>query len=193
MKPKKHLPFIKGFTLIELLIVVAIIGILAAIAVPNFLNAQIRAKLSACYSDMRALGSAIEMYRIDNAGQPPYPVLPEGSGNWLYRQRRLSTPIPYIATIPRDPFFVRYGLNTNVSGHDFEGVFDYVARNDFWGYNAWGLGKGEVAEHAAYHIHSPGPNLVNENTPWTSEKIYESSNGLKSAGDIFYVDFQPSK
>lgn len=193
MKLCSHSFRFQGFTLIELLIVVAIIGILAAIAVPNFLNAQVRAKISACYSDMRALGSAIEMYRIDNAGHPPYPVLPEGSANWLYRQRRLSTPVAYIATIPNDPFFIRFGVNTNVSGHDFEGVFDYVARNDFWGYNAWGLGKGEVAERAMYHIHSPGPNMINEDTPWNSKKVYEASNGLKSAGDIFYVDFQPSK
>ncbi len=55
-----------GFTLIELLIVVAIIGILAAIAVPNFLNAQIRAKVSKCVSEEKALAEACFMYAMDN-------------------------------------------------------------------------------------------------------------------------------
>ena len=56
----------KAFTLIELLIVVAIIGILAAIAVPNFLSAQTRAKVSRSFADMRALKLACASYYIDN-------------------------------------------------------------------------------------------------------------------------------
>ncbi len=56
----------KGFTLIELLIVVAIIAILAAIAVPNFLEAQVRSKVSRVKSDQRSLATALEAYYVDN-------------------------------------------------------------------------------------------------------------------------------
>lgn len=55
-----------AFTLIELLIVVAIIAILAAIAVPNFLEAQTRAKVSRVKSDLRSIATAMETYRLDN-------------------------------------------------------------------------------------------------------------------------------
>lgn len=60
----------KGFTLIELLIVVAIIAILAAIAVPNFLEAQVRSKASRVKADLRSLATAIESYYVDNNSYP---------------------------------------------------------------------------------------------------------------------------
>ena len=59
-----------GFTLIELLIVIAIIGILAAIAIPNLLNAVQRGKQKRSMSDMRALATAIEAYAVDNNQYP---------------------------------------------------------------------------------------------------------------------------
>ena len=54
-----------GFTLIELLIVVAIIGIIAAIAIPNLLNAIDRGKQKRTMADIRSVGTAVESYAVD--------------------------------------------------------------------------------------------------------------------------------
>ncbi|MDX1972127.1 MAG: prepilin-type N-terminal cleavage/methylation domain-containing protein [Candidatus Sumerlaeia bacterium] len=98
----------RAFTLIELLIVVAIIAILAAIAVPNFLEAQTRAKVSAAKADMRTLATALEAYRVDNNKYVPTPTRLRSTGlgtdfledRWGY----LTTPVAYITSIYADPF-----------------------------------------------------------------------------------------
>src|SRR5512144_2638760 len=61
----------KGFTLIELLIVVAIIGIIVAIAIPNLLNAIQRAKQKRSMADLRSAGTACESYAVDYNAYPP--------------------------------------------------------------------------------------------------------------------------
>jgi len=92
----------KGFTLIELLIVVAIIAILAAIAVPNFLEAQVRAKVSRCKNDTRSLAVALEAYYVDWNSYTHRASAREGDSfhGWV----QLTTPVAYITSIPRDPF-----------------------------------------------------------------------------------------
>ncbi len=98
-----------GFTLIELLIVVAIIAILAAIAVPNFLEAQVRSKVSRTRADIRSVATALESYAVDNNAYPfvtqnPGYALPGGyAGPGLYATG-VTTPIAYLTSIPTDPF-----------------------------------------------------------------------------------------
>jgi prepilin-type N-terminal cleavage/methylation domain-containing protein len=102
-----------GFTLIELLIVVAIIAILAAIAVPNFLEAQTRAKVSRVQSDMRSIAVALESYGVDGNGKYPPRVRKTGAvgvlrvGDALLIAQdvsKLTTPIAYITSYPKDVF-----------------------------------------------------------------------------------------
>jgi prepilin-type N-terminal cleavage/methylation domain-containing protein len=83
----------KGFTLIELLIVVAIIAILAAIAIPNFLQAQVRSKVSRTLADYASLATAIEAYQVDNNSYPDDGI-----------PQPLSTPIAYITSFPSSPW-----------------------------------------------------------------------------------------
>src|SRR3989442_5482216 len=59
-----------GFTLIELLIVVAIIGLIAAIAIPNLQSAMNKAKQSRTLADMKAIGNALESYAVENNTYP---------------------------------------------------------------------------------------------------------------------------
>ena len=96
----------RGFTLIELLIVIAIILILISIALPNFLEAQIRAKVTKATADIRGIGIAAELYFNDFGAYPgeSEPVMAEQDRTSERGLLRLTTPIPYIRQVPEDPF-----------------------------------------------------------------------------------------
>jgi len=110
----------RAFTLIELLIVVAIIAILAAIAVPNFLEAQVRSKVARAKADMRSIATAVEAYTVDY-NRPPLGYRWEISTEYTQVtgidnngnvpssaharfRASMTTPVAYISEWPKDAF-----------------------------------------------------------------------------------------
>lgn len=105
--PLRRYPPRVAFTLIELLIVIAIIAILALIAVPNFLEAQTRAKVARAEADMRTYATVMESYMADH-GTYIHSICPDDSlansrSTWKWFSR-LTTPIAYMTAITFDPF-----------------------------------------------------------------------------------------
>ena len=143
----------RAFTLIELLIVVAIIAILAAIAVPNFLEAQTRAKNSKALADMRTMTTALETYKIDTGKYPSDAGNGGGSGqNIIYRAYgkkdghnnpvasyaigyELTTPISYLssAEVLIDPYKrgkLDYYKGTGRQGREYYFWFNLALRRE---------------------------------------------------------------
>ncbi|MBI1389085.1 MAG: prepilin-type N-terminal cleavage/methylation domain-containing protein [bacterium] len=184
----------KGFTLIELLIVVAIIGILASIAVPNFLNAMTRAKVARSVSDIRGLSEALEMYRLDRNAYPP--IFPP---TWMAdRYISLTHPVAYMGSIPLDPFNKR-PTDTSTGpkdGNNPTGHYDYwtrlAANGNTKGANYWRAttdfpaGKHEWILIGFGPSESWVPNLVYPAGHANAGEYiaYDMSNGLYSGGCI---------
>jgi type II secretion system protein G len=172
----------KGFTLIELLIVVAIIAILAAIAVPNFLEAQVRSKASRSYADMRTVTTALETYCVDNRKYPSHDFAPA-----FARLNVLTTPIAYITSVPPDPFADQYKDPVTYQYHKNGYIYDELPP-------LIEIGHWDVLTYIeAYNrgqkwlLIGRGPNLVYDATFFSDPNIdtrYDPTNGTVSRGDL---------
>ena len=177
-----------GFTLIELLIVVAIIAILAAIAVPNFLEAQVRSKVSRAHADMRSLANAVEAYRVDHNRFPldGDDFAQPQSFDVLTRLVVLTTPIAFIASIPEDPFHTEnidmgYAAVLFMTGPPYPLLYNTLGT--YTGQSPTGPTIANRGNPANYTLTSIGPNQQFDSIVGR-RLLYDASNGTRSAGDI---------
>ncbi|MFC1739155.1 type IV pilin protein [Planctomycetota bacterium] len=130
----------KAFSLYELIIIVAILGILAAIAVPQFQNHSQQAKESAAKDNLRILRNAIEIYTAQHNSTPPgyyndnllpaglfYPQLSaytDIAGNAIGSPAENHPYGPYISEIPENPFNKKASITILENAENFPTVAD---------------------------------------------------------------------
>lgn len=113
----------RGFTLIEIMVVVVIIGVLGAIVVPQFMSRPDQAKVTAAHTDIQAISTALEMYRLDTFN---YPSTQQGLEALVTRPSGMPlaknwNPQGYLKSLPADPWGTPYQyLNpgTHSAGYD---------------------------------------------------------------------------
>jgi general secretion pathway protein G len=142
--------------LLELLVVVGIIAILAAIALPNLQAARVRSKVARVQADLNTLATALECYAVDNN---VYPLNAGGIG-LSGALTNLVSPTSYIAKLPPDVFLQGPGYAYFASGR-----FSDVLKEP----------------HGSYRLSSVGPD--GETTPGRIV-VYDPTNGVVSGGDI---------
>jgi len=184
----------RAFTLIELLIVVAIIAILSAIAVPNFLEAQVRSKVSRAKSDVRSIAIALESYYVEHNNYPLMrepgfiggpPAIQGSELKWWYIPNVLSTPIGYLTTtamwcpfggnFDKAPYFPdeiwrRYG---------YENIEELIEKAQTWNIFSARYPPDAVKWSGPWRLQCVGPDRF-----WNPSVLYDSTNGTISGGDI---------
>lgn len=126
-----------AFTLVELMIVVAILGILAAIVLPEFQSQSQQAKEAAAKANLKILRDAIERYALDHNGVPPgyNNNDPSTTPNWVYIVLQLTENNKYLPEIPKNPFNNQsrvYMVPNNLQINP-EGFYSYLANG--WVYH----------------------------------------------------------
>jgi general secretion pathway protein G len=111
-----------GFTLIEIMVVVVILAVLGALVVPNILDKVDQARVTRAQSDIRAIGTALDLYRLDNF---KYPTTEQGLQALVKQPNDPTiTNYPahgYLSTLPKDPWNQQYiYASPGADGRDYD-------------------------------------------------------------------------
>lgn len=202
-----------AFTLVELLIVVVIIAILAAIAIPNFLEAQIRSKVSRARTDLRTVAVALESYAADENKYPPMLGHWGQEGHrengygysrnefWIGIPPQLSTPIAYLTHLPIDVFKIgtRAPVQLDETIPDlrpFNSGDSFDMTLFFFNNLQYGASQNRttiiVSNEGLWRIDSLGPGAIAANDhPDQNLWHYDASNGTISLGYISRTQKDP--
>jgi prepilin-type N-terminal cleavage/methylation domain-containing protein len=183
-----------GLTLIELLIAIAILLLLVALILPNFFQAQMRARIIRVKVDLRELDGALSAYFVDHGAYPPPASNGHGARLW-----RLSTPISYYADPKRPEPFRDKGL-FETPPYGYHGRNEFV--NIFWNNDGQPGNFSGPAVVKWYVLRSSGPDNDRDgggasalNAPDSRHQfvnfIYDPSNGTVSRGDIWRAGGAP--
>ncbi len=111
-----------GVTLIEMMVVLVIIGIVAALVVPNVIGRPDEARVAVATADLRTIAASLEMYRLDNRG---YPTTEQGLSALITRPA--AAPVPanwmaggYLPNLPTDPWGNAYGYRAPGASGPYE-------------------------------------------------------------------------
>jgi general secretion pathway protein G len=125
-----------GFTLVEILIVVVILGILAAIVIPQFTEASTEARVSSLCSDLQTLRSQIELYKVQHNDIPPTLLnfeaqmvetsTPAGATSGDKTRAGLFVLGPYLERVPENPFNRLNTVDASGVAGDGAGGWEYT-------------------------------------------------------------------
>ena len=115
-----------GFTLIEIMVVVVIIGLLAAIIAPNILGRSDQAKVTVARTQMKQIGNALDLYKLDNHH---YPSTQQGLQALVnkpngFPEAKNWNPDGYMKAVPTDPWDTEYQYISPGADHPFD-LFSY--------------------------------------------------------------------
>ena len=183
-----------GFTLIELLIVLAILLLLVAVALPRFQEAALRARVTQAWAEMRTLGECLEAYALDFRVYPLHgEILSSAAVNYpaavaglttveFLPPSCLTTPVRYLSSTPTDP---TSGPKDAQLARQYGYINSVLMREILMGKGLVASANALEGDYGAWRLYASGPDSDKGREAKTGV-LYTPTNGTRSEGDLVW-------